>query len=135
VRDMVRWALVGPIVGFLRLADEFPRAELDGVPEPWNSYLSQVREHFERWAAHLPRPAAFDDIDPVQAAEELRITLRHLMWDPAESDRYLDDLTASGQLPLSAPSATLGALAHVLRSRGMDDGRIGAIIGHAPETP
>jgi hypothetical protein len=129
VREMVRWALVAPIVGFLRLAKGFPRQDLDELPEPWRGYLASVRDEFERWAGHLPLPARLDEVEPMLAAEELRIALAHLIWRPDAATRYLDGLSAAGELPLRAPEGTLTALADILRGRGLDPRYVQAITG------
>lgn len=135
VKEMVRWALVAPIVGFLRLAKGFPRRDLDELPEPWRDYLASARDEFERWAGHLPLPTGFDEVEPVHAAEELRIALAHLIWRPDAAAQYLSGLTAAGQLPLDAPEGTLAALAGILLERGLDAQYVQAITGTDGATP
>jgi hypothetical protein len=133
VREMVRWALVAPLVGFLRLATDFPRQDLDELPEPWRAYLASARDEFERWAEHLPLPADLGAVEPVQAAEELRIALMHLIWRPDEAAGSLDELTAAGELPLKAPAGTLAVLADVLAERGLQPAYVDAITGAGRE--
>ena len=129
VKEMVRWSLVAPIVTYLRLAKDFPRADTADVPEPWRSYLESARNSFEAWAAHLPRPTTFESMQTIDAAEELRVTLEHFTWRDDDAADYINALSAAGALPLSAPPETLRSLAQVLRARGARKETIAAVTG------
>lgn len=135
LKDMVRWALVAPIVEFLRLAKDFPRESLDDVPEPWRSYLEQARGGFERWTEHLPIPQDVDAVDPAFAAEELRVGLQYLMWEPEQRADYLKRLGVEGQLPLKAPEESLKTMARLLAARGADSTLVSTITGVDPAAP
>lgn len=133
VRAMVQWAIVAPLVGFLRLAKDFPRRDLDELPQPWRDYLASARDEFERWAEHLPLPTNLDAVAPMHAAEELRIALTHLIWRPEAAAQYLDELTKAGELPLKARPDTLAVLADVLVERGLDPAYVEAITATGRE--
>jgi hypothetical protein len=129
VKEMVRWSLVAPIVQFLRLAKDFPRADTADLPEPWRDYLESARNAFEDWTANLPRPTGFDTIEPVDAAEELRVTLEHFTWRDDDAAGYVAALEAAGALPLAASPGTLRDLALMLRSRGAREETVAAVTG------
>ena len=129
IKELVRWSVVAPVVQFLRLAKDFPRADTADVPEPWRSYLESARESFEEWTAHLPRPTTFDDVPVTDAAEELRVTLEHFTWRDDDAAEYVASLRAAGALPLKANPQTLEALATMLESRGARVETIFAVTG------
>jgi hypothetical protein len=137
VREMVRWSLVAPIVGFLRMAKAFPRTSTHELPEPWRGFVERMREEFEVWAEHLPRPEAFDDRPPQEAAEELRVVVDHLIFRDEERADYLARLQAAGQLPLRADVGTRVDVARLLRGLGTDASVVTRItgVGHGEATP
>lgn len=132
VKEMVRWSLVAPLVNYLRLAKNFPRASTADLPEPWRSYLESARESFEEWTANLPRPQDFADLPPTDAAEELRVTLEHFTWRDDDAAGYVAALQAADALPLRATPETLAELARMLTERGARAETIRAITGIAP---
>jgi hypothetical protein len=129
LKEMVRWALVSPIVEFLRLAKNFPHDDIDSLPEPWRSYLSSSRCLFERWSDHIPKPDSIAGLDTLEAAEEVRVVLQHLMWRPEQKSAYLERLRTSGELPLAAPAQSLRTVAAILAARGADAGIVRAVTG------
>lgn len=129
VREMVRWSLVSPIVGFLRMAIEYPEASTDSVPEPWRSYLEKMREEFQSWSDHIEPPISFADLPAEEAAEEIRITLSCLMWRSEARTAFLRDLVARGELPLDVTESQRSAIDALFRGDGRGDEEIEMIVG------
>lgn len=101
-RELIRHALVAPIVEYLRIARTFPEEPLDGVPEPWRSFAEDVRERLASWGAALGLPDGFDGVPPDAALDELRLVLRYVLRRPADRRAYLDALRAGRKLPIAA---------------------------------
>jgi len=129
IKELVRWSLVAPLVNYLRLAKNFPRASTADVPEPWRGFLETAREGFEQWTTHLPRPRDFADLALPDAAEELRVTLEHFTWRDDDAAGYVAALEAAGALPLQATPDTLAMLARTLDEKGARPETIRAITG------
>ena len=129
LRELVRWSLVGPIVGYLRLGIAFPDEPAEDLPEPWRSYLLEMRDGFESWAENVGTPDSYSGIPPAAAAEELRIVLRYLLRTPRSRRAYLEELTDRGELPLAGTADDRAAVARTLRSDARTDDEIALVVG------
>jgi hypothetical protein len=129
ITEVVRWALVMPIVHQLDLALRFPDADLDEVEEPWRSFLEETRDFLERWAGAVEVPESFDGLSPSAAAAEIELVLRYFFRTGASRGAYLDRLSAGGQLPLRAEDPEAGRIASRLRASGRSERDIGRIVG------
>jgi hypothetical protein len=133
VRELVRWSVVNPLVEYLRILVEFPDAPLNDVPQPWRSFLLQMRRNMEEWAAHITPPYDFAGLSPSEAVEEIRLVLRYIYRHNRTRRRYLLRLQSLGHLPVNA-SANEGA--HIeanLREDGRTDEEISLILASGEE--
>ena len=126
---MVRDTLVAPIVGYLDFARTFPRADLDGVPEPWRGYLVSMRETFADWTAAFPLPKSFAGIPASDAAFELLVTMNTQLWRQEAVDEYIADLERTRALPLAGSAEELRAVAEGLTRNGVRPHLVAAIVG------
>ena len=83
LRHVLGWALVRPWVTYYRWFLEFPEKSLDGVQEPWATFLRQVRDDFEHWASVLSAPTDLNTLSAEAAAEELALLLRYALRTPS----------------------------------------------------
>jgi hypothetical protein len=117
IMEVVRWAIVHPVVSHLGGALRFPDAPLDDVPEPWRSYLTEMRDSLEEWTGAVPLPRDFDGMPVAEAAAELAVVLRYLLRTPESRAAYLADLRDSGALPLrGTPCQMRAAASHLVQS-------------------
>lgn len=128
-REIVRWALVIPIVHHLQLALRFPDASLEGVEEPWRSFLEETRDFLEHWAGAVDVPEHFDGLPALAAAQEIELVLRYFLRTDESRSSYLDLLTDRGQLPLRAGEGETTRIAHRLRDSGRSERDIARILG------
>ena len=133
LRDVFRWSLVTPLLSYFRLALRFPTAnvdaEIEAMPEPWKSFLTELREDLERWAASIELPLDFRDLSAVEAAEEIRIVMSYLLRRAETRVAYLDQLAALGQIPLEPSPAESQEIAERLQSSGRSEVEIQRILG------
>lgn len=129
LQETVRWSLVEPIVEYLRIALDFPDAPLDGVPEPWDTFLGQLRDMLESWAGNISPPSALDELAPTAAAEELAIALRYLFRHPESRQAFLRRLLGEGELPLEVSGDEQGEVEAILRAHSRSQAEIDLIIG------
>lgn len=132
VKDVVRWSIVTPVVRYLELLHRFPDAPLDGVPEPWRSFLASTRDNLERFAEEIELPYDFTGLTALEAAEEIGLVLRYVLRsEPSRAD-YLVRLATMGQIPLAAGAEERAAIEDRLRALSRSEGEIRQILG-APE--
>jgi hypothetical protein len=131
VLDMMRWAVVHPIVAHLGMALRFPDAPLDDVPEPWRSFLADVRDSLEAWTDVVPRPRDFERLPLGCAAQELTIVLQYLFRTPESRAAYLTELQEAGALPLEGTPAALRRVAERLRNSGRSPAEVALVVGDA----
>ena len=131
LKELVRWIVVAPIVNQLELMIRFPDASLDGVPEPWRSFLADTRRGLETWAEAIDLPDDFDGLSAEAVADELSIVLRYLLRTDATRAEYLDRLTGLGQIPLRGDADELEQAARRLRASGRSDADIERVFGSA----
>ncbi len=78
LRDVIGSSLVTPLVNYFQLALRFPTTDVDQdietMPEPWKSFLTEVREGLEKWTELIELPYDFTDLAAVDAAEEIRLS-------------------------------------------------------------
>jgi hypothetical protein len=128
-KDLLGWGLVEPLIGYLRLARDFPRQDLESVPEPWRSYLSSMRDDFVRWTARIELPADLAGLSFGEALAEVRVAAGALTWSPTERKAFLTDMVARGQLPLQAPHAERAEAAVELLEEGFDPATVVLVLG------
>jgi len=135
VMEVVRWAIVHPIVAHLEQALRFPDAPLDDVPEPWRSFLLKTRRGLERWGQAIELPDDFESLGAEVAGRELEIVLRYLCRTPESRASYLERLTERGALPLEGCACELRQVAGRLRRSGRQESEIELIVGERPRAP
>jgi hypothetical protein len=118
LRGLFRTALVTPIVRWLELATEFPGAPLDGVPEPWRSFLSDTRRNLEDWGQAIDLPDGFDGLSTEEAVAEIGMILRYVLRTDARRNAYLDRLVARGEIPFHCAGADYTSCVETLRALG-----------------
>jgi hypothetical protein len=133
LKELVRWIVVAPIVNQLELMQRFPDASLDGVPEPWGSFLAETRASLEAWAEAIDLPDDFGGLSVEAAAEELNIVLRYILRTDAPRAAYLDRLTEHGQIPLRGEAGELAKAACRFRAFGRSEADIARILGVAAQ--
>lgn len=133
LKELVRWIVVAPIVNQLELMLRFPDASLDGVPEPWRSFLADTRCGLEAWAEAIELPNDFEGLSAEASADELNIVLRYLLRTDATRAAYLDRLTELGQIPLRGEPGELAEAGRRLRASGRSEADIARILGIAAE--
>ncbi len=129
LRDVIRFSLVTPIVNYFQLALRFPDAEVDTVPEPWQSFLTELQKELEEWAGAVELPYDFNGVTVEEAAEEIRIVMRYLLRRRETRSAYLDRLEELAQLPLKAGLDESREIAKRLQSSGRSDAEIRRILG------
>ncbi len=129
VKDLVRWSLVNPIVQYLQLAVRFPDAPIEGVEEPWRSFLLEMREGLEDWAKAVDLPFDFRGLSPRDSAEEIAMIMRYILRTENTRKAYLRRLEELGQLPLQTGAEERADITERLRSSGRSEGEIARILG------
>ena len=129
VMETMRIAVVEPIVQHLQLAQRFPDAPLDDVPEPWKSFLTETCDALQAWTDPLGLPYVFRDLPAAEAVAELAVVLRHLVRKPELRAAYLDRLSLLSEIPLQCEAQERDALAGVLRDTGRTEAEINRVLG------
>jgi hypothetical protein len=135
VRELVRWAIVTPIVNQLRLGLRFPDAPLEGVPEPWRSFLDETRDSLQRWAEAIDLPCEFAGVSATDAAEEINVVLTYLLRTESARSAYLDRLTELGEIPLRAKGAEIQQIAARFTTEGRSEAEIVRVLGPVRPAP
>jgi hypothetical protein len=133
LRELVRTAIVTPLVHYLEIVRSFPDADVDAAGPEWSGFLTTLRGMLDDFAAALPRPTDFADRTIDEAVNEIAVFARYSFHTPAERRAWLAALGASGALPLDVAPRERVRLAAVLAADGRDDTEIAAILG--PEFP
>ncbi len=131
LQALVRWIVVTPIVNQLECVLRFPDASLDGVPEPWRTFLEETRAGLETWARAIDFPDDFTGLSARAAADEINIVLRYLVRTEATRGAYLDRLAERGQIPLRGEAGELEEIARRLRASGRSPAEVARIVGSA----
>ncbi len=121
-------ALVEPITHFLDLVLRTPDAPLEGVSEPWLSYLRFQLDTFDRWIEQVELPSDFSGMTPDEIATELATLLRYALRTPEKRDQYLSQLERVGALPLRVRGARAETIAIRLRETGRPESEIARIV-------
>lgn len=129
IREIVSWSFVTPIVQHLQLLLRFPDAPIDGIEEPWKSFLIETRDSLEAWATAIEPPYEFETVPASEAAVELEIILRYVLRRAETRAAYLDRLEDLGQLPLRTSMSERAEIAERLRASGRSDAEVQRILG------
>lgn len=129
VKDLVRWSLVSPIVRYLQLAVRFPDASLEGVEEPWRSFLLEMREGLQDWASPIDLPLDFRGLSAQDSAEEIALVMRYKLRTGSERAAYLLRLEGLGQLPLQPGAEEREDISERLLYSGRSEVEIKRILG------
>jgi hypothetical protein len=121
-------SLVEPITHFLDLILQAPDAPIEGVPEPWLSYLRFQLDKFDRWIEQVELPLDFSAMTPDAIATELATLLRYALRTPEKRDQYLAQLERLGALPLRVDGACAETVAARLRCAGRPESEIARIV-------
>ncbi len=132
LRDAARWG-VTPIVRYLEIAQNFPAAELTGVPEPWRGFLMDVREKLEAWGTAIGLPDDFATLTPPEAAGELALALRYLLRSDDSREQYLQHLAAGGRIPIACDGEEYDACRRVLTGAGRPEHEFLRLFSHVRE--
>jgi hypothetical protein len=100
VREMIRTGLT-PMLHYLDGFVAFPAEPLDGVPEPWRSYLAKTAANFEEFARVIEPPVSFCGQTAAAAVAEISMVLRYCFRSRDKREQYLERLVAAGSLPLA----------------------------------
>jgi hypothetical protein len=131
-KEVMRWAVV-PIVRYLEIALDFPEASLEGVPEPWRSFILGVRQDLEAWISGVGLPDDFSGMPPSAAASELAMALRYMLRSEESRRAYVDDLIARGRLPIRCGADDYQAFRKALAAAGRTEGEIDRLVAMAHE--
>lgn len=118
LREMVRVALVAPLIHHLRTVVGLPTAPLDGVPEPWRSFLDDLVTRSSAWARSLPLRTDLTGLEPLDAAREVDAVLRFVLRTAPHREEYLSTLERGGHLPLRADAGSRARIVEFLRASG-----------------
>lgn len=116
VREMVRLVLVAPLTNYLRTVVALPTASLDGVPEPWRSFLEDTIARSSAWARSLPIRADLSGLSPYGAVCEIDAVLRFALRTTEHREEYLSLLERGGEIPIRAGERA--RLLEILRKSG-----------------
>jgi hypothetical protein len=131
--DVMRSAIVTPIVRYLELVMRFPTAPLTDVPEPWRSFLLTCRDQLEEWALAFPLPETLAALPAPVAVEEIGITLRYRLRADRSRSEYLQRLAADKQIPLPSGEWPAGALRARLVAYGLAPHEVDSVLGVADQ--
>ncbi|MBT2547466.1 CFI-box-CTERM domain-containing protein [Arthrobacter sp. ISL-65] len=128
VRELTRWAIVTPLVHYLRIARMFPDADPSSADEPWRTFLIELRTMLSEFAEPLPLPYDLGGVPPAEAASDIAIALRFILRDEDSRQTWLRDLRQRGQIPLSGNDTDLAEARRVLRRAGIPKGEIHGLV-------
>jgi hypothetical protein len=130
LKELVRKGVVRPIGWVAHLIQAFPISPLDEVPEPWRSFLQEMRSDLQQLVDFVPPREVYKHLSLGAAASELGATLRLFMRDPARRLAYLGDLVASNQLPLPCKTPVQrSAVRYRLQLDGLLSEEIDLVLG------
>jgi hypothetical protein len=127
LREAARW-IITPLVRYLDIARTFPDAPLEQVPEPWRSFLADMRDRLEAWTVTTGLPEDFAGMSPRAAAAELALALRHLLRREDSRQRYVARLAALGALPIACAAGDYDACAAALTAAGWPADELGRLL-------
>jgi hypothetical protein len=134
VMEVMRAAIVAPLVRYLHLALRFPSGPLTQVPEPWRSFLTTCRDELEDWGRAFPLPEAFAGVPTPTAAEEIGVALRYQLRTEDSRRAYLDRLEAGGHIPLPHGGVPMGRIQARLVDQGLEPREIQRVLGATEPT-
>ncbi len=126
---LIRFAIVEPLVRYLQMAQGMPDATLDGLPEPWASFLRDLRSGIEKWVSTMELPRRFDGISGLDATRELAVFLHYVLRTPERRAEYLAELEASGALPLRLDREAAAIGRQLLADSGRPETEIVRVLG------
>jgi hypothetical protein len=133
VRDLVRDAIVTPLLHYLELLTAFPEADPDLAGPQWAPWLQLARDRFEQFVAVVDLPDDFVGLSPEDAGRELEVLLRFVLRTPERRRIWLQDLVAQGALPLQGSSEELAAVQQNLHASGRSPVETRLIVGQVSE--
>ncbi|EJV43952.1 hypothetical protein IEK_05291 [Bacillus toyonensis] len=119
LKDVFGWALVTPLLNYLRLVITRPDWDLNNVPMPLRNYLENMGKDMDEWLAKIELPMDFESLTPEEASIELATILSYVLRSPSARAKYLEDLTQRGALPLSGDEQKL-----ILANRNLTESKI-----------
>ena len=99
--QVVRQALVEPLVHWLEVAIRMPDAPVDDVPEPWASFIENLKSTVESWASEIARPHELLPSEGISGVRELAVMLKFILRTADSREAFLSRLEESGCLPLA----------------------------------
>jgi hypothetical protein len=129
IKELVRWAIVSPIVKYLQLLMHFPDAPVEDLDEPWRSFLQELRDDLEGWVKEIRLPDNFHGLSASDVAKEIEIVTRYGLRRQGARQAYLNHLEKLGQIPLHAPPNEKREVARRLLASGISKNDIKRILG------
>jgi hypothetical protein len=135
IKRVVRWSVVTPIVRYLELLLSFPDAQLEGLDEPWRSFLIKMQNELENWASEIDIPRSFRGLDVTSAAEELGIVLKYVLRSQTRRADYLSGLERTGEIPLRGAVPELQNASKRLHQYGLREEEIRRVVACSSIAP
>jgi hypothetical protein len=117
--ELLRIGIVQPYVDWLELAVAMPDAALDGVPEPWCTFLAGLQQRLDAWASAIGMPDEFAGLSGLEVARELAVILRYGFRHRSQRAAYLRRLREAGVLPLRLTAEEADAACGAMSAAGL----------------
>ncbi len=99
-----------------------PDVALDGVPEPWRTFLAGLQQRLDAWASAIGMPDEFAGLSGLEMARELAVVLRYGFRDRSQRSAYLRRLREAGVLPLRLTAEEANAACGAMSAAGLASG-------------
>jgi hypothetical protein len=129
VRELTRWAVVTPLVHYLRIARTFPDADPAAAGPTWQPFLEELRSMLSEFTGALPLPSELASLPPAEAAQDLAIALRFMLRDQQSREAWLAQLHERGELPLRTTAEELAEVVAVLRNAARPEREVSIVTG------
>lgn len=135
---VVRFGIANPIVNYLKIAYDFPDADIGNLEEPWKSFLINTRNNLEKWLKEsLEFAHNLNDIDiwnhyqeanKKDAINELDLILRFVLRSIESRFQFLEELMEKQQLPILCENNEYSRFKKKLQKSGRTIEEINKII-------
>ena len=139
VRGIVKWAIVNPIVNYLKLVQSFPDSPINNLEEPWQSFLKKTQDDLEGWAKNCLNFAAsqieFDinkylnKFTPENLVTEINLALTYIYRNEQARIDWLKQLGELNLIPLSIDKEEKTKIIEKLKILGRSESEIIQILG------
>lgn len=139
IQEIVKWALVNPIVNYLKLAYRFPDASFKDLNEPWKSFLLEMQRDLEKWTGgclnYVIKQGDIDINDYINErttediAMEINLTLTYIYRSQKTRIQFLELLEKVNLIPLTVKKEQMEKIADKLTQFGRSKLEIKRILG------